>query len=189
VRNSRRRHGGGPLAAAAAAIYASDAFNRSDRVLDGDTADAGGIWHRLSGTWTILTNQAKNTVAAGYVAIYIDDAQSDGAWRVTGVNVTNGGPMIRAADDSNWIGLRWSGVLLNTYRRTAGAMNQIASYSGTQNPGDAYELTAAGAVITAYQNGTQRTQVSETQGQTNTKHGLFSGAAGQLYDDYSHKAN
>jgi hypothetical protein len=189
MKRRKRRHGGG--APTGAVVYASDAFNRSDRNLNGDAAEVGGNWTVWTGTHTISSNQYSKSSAAAQDALYLDDGQADGVWRVKlAGTISQQGQAIRQTASNTWVSTMPNTTQVFIKRFTAGVITTIGAYTGPIAAGDVIRLDAQGSTLNLLVNDVLRIgPVTETQGQTATKSGMVNNfQTSTKLDDYSHKS-
>lgn len=163
----------------------SDNFNRADGAI-GSPSDGGSAWVSMSGTWTVASNQVKQT-AGGVGEAYLEASASDMVVQVTGVTFANDiGVIARLADISNYLLFRGRpGSKYDLYKQVGGSFTLLAGGLGSgPSNGDVLKLTCAGSTLTAAVNGTTLTTQSDSAGQTNTKWGLRFGT-NDIGDDFS----
>lgn len=175
----------------------SDTFDRADSATTmGSPSDGGSAW--VPGTasfWGITSNTAyKATSSSSYEATWLEASSSVVTVQVTLPNIggtTNDGPVVRAADNSNFImGQVLSTTQMLLYKRVAGSFTQIGStYTGTMTSGDVFKLTVNSSNnITFQQNGVTRVTGTDSAGSSNTKHGIFDRVGGSTslnFEDFS----
>lgn len=182
-RRRRRRHGGGPLVTAASSTYAADSFDRANGALG--VADSGQAWVLNSGAWVVNTNQASFTGGAGVRSATIDDGQADGVWQCTIAVAFSGGLVIRETASDTMLFLKPNGGLLKLFRVTGGILTAIGS-GGAPTAGDIVKIAATADAIDVYLDGSLLFSVVESQGQTNTNHGIGAQSSTDRLDDWSH---
>lgn len=168
----------------------SDDFNRADSSSSlGTPSDGGGAWTALVGTWGIASNTGYLATDAGDsqdVAV-LDSGTSDVDVQVTLATLTSTpGLILRAADSNNYLLLQTTTSGFTMYRRASGSFTGIGSWSGTTASGDVIKFQGNGTTVKAFHAGVERISVTESSGQTNTKHGIYSFVStGPRFDDFS----
>ena len=168
----------------------SDTFNRSDGAI-GTPSDSGSAWSVVNGTWEVSSNQARETGGAGtFQRCVLEASTSEAEVQVTLAAVASKQMAIagRHSSGSNYWLCRCYGdsSLLRIYKVETGTQTFMDGYSGTVADGDVIRFRFEGNVITVYQNGTQRIQVTDSFNSTATQYGLVeAGFTGARWDDFS----
>jgi hypothetical protein len=165
-----------PSAATMTQLLVNDSFTRANSATSLGTSTSGHTWIAQAGTWGINTNQAyMATVASANDSAVIDCGKADAIVQVKIAAVGGSqGFTVRATDSSNAITSNLTGL----FRRTAAANAQIATYSASFVVTDTMRVVMKGSSIKVYRQAgstgafTQVASVTETQGQTVTKHGF-----------------
>ncbi|MFE3031608.1 hypothetical protein ACFXKY_08155 [Streptomyces canus] len=163
----------------------SDDFNRAD------SSDLGAGWVEVSGDWSIIGNRLSSGSAGGtiilraagamasndhyaQVTIAATAAVSHGVWIRGNSNISQG--YLFRNDGSSW----------NLFQVVGGSFTVIGTYAVAASAGDVAKLQAVGSTITAYVNGVQRINVTDTAVPTGTNVGIRAESAGALrFDDFS----
>ncbi len=163
-----------------------DNFNRADSALSlGTPSDGGSAWVAAAGTWGILTNQGKNISGGTNDIAYLESSASDVDIQVIGIGgATSACRLIaRYADANNYLLFRTKAGGWDAFKNVAGSFTSILDVAGTPVDGDTLKMSLSGSTLRCYVNGVQKgTDVTVSDGQTNTKHGI---ASAGTYDDFS----
>ena len=169
----------------------ADNFTRANTSNNIETpSDGGSAWVQQSGTWGITSNQGYTSATTGYNSCVLEASVSAVEVQVT-ISYASTGPnaglVVRAADDNNFIMLRAiTGTGLDLYTKIAGTLNNIGNSPVAIASGDVFKLRADSAdLLTVYQNGVARISVTNSTGNTNTKHGMMSADTLGLFTAFS----
>jgi len=186
IRSPCRRNRGEPLA------DRTDNFNRTDSSTTlNSPSDAGGNYTVGSGTWGISSNRGYNVSNGTNETVVLESSQSDVTVQATYSTFNAGaGLCARWADDSNHLlFIADAGTGFRLYKKVAGSFTQLGSTdTSTPTSGDVCKIVCNGTSIKCYRNNVELTNltVTESAGQTNTKHGLISRADTlSFWDDFS----
>jgi hypothetical protein len=156
-------------------ISRADSFNRADGAI-GTPSDAGTTWTPITGTFNVLSNQAKNNSGSGLAVLqsysYIGSVQA------TITNIGAGpGLVIRCADALNYIKVVITTAGLTLYKMVGGVQTSVGTYTGTIANGDTVLLQSDSFNnIIVRQNGTLRITAAVAEGYYNTMHGISADA-------------
>lgn len=165
----------------------ADTFNRANNAGPlGTPSDAGSDWVQPSGSGSFLisSNQASQGSPAVNVA-YLEASSATGEVQVTcNGTLTDHGPVGRLTDSSNyWYGsMRAGGCYLQ--KKVAGSYTSFGPYTGA-SAGAVAKLVFSGSNVSLYLNGVLLTTQSDSFNSTATKHGIGTGNAAGLFDDFS----
>jgi hypothetical protein len=155
------------------AIIVQDSFNRANNTTSLGVADTGQTWE-TSGNWGIESNKAyQNTNANSQYAVI----QSNYSDCIVSADITwnnNGGFAARFVDSSNYFLYRITINKLQLYRILGGGTTLLSEYAFASVSGQVYNLKIKfeGSSIIGYLDGIERINVTDTNHQTGTKHGL-----------------
>lgn len=171
----------------------ADSFTRADSASSLGTADVGGAWTSLAGTWGISGNKAYLPSAGAEAWAVHDTGRADIDMQVTvaAPTVSNQGLCWRMASAGNGYRLAFSsGGTLKLFRVTGGTSTEIAAATGVRVPttGDVVRVTAYGSTHRVYRNADKVLEVSDSTYLTETRHGLWgylgATASARAWDDY-----
>lgn len=166
----------------------ADNFNRSDRSLSGDTPSDGlGAW-TITGTWTILGNNAyKSATFNTHQPMWLEASVANVEVQATNATLGNGGLVCRLSDSSNFIYARVNAANNIIYKVVAGAFTQLGStYTGSGSANDVWLLSADSSNnLLLKQNGTTRVTTSDSFNSSATKHGINDFSTAARWDDFS----
>jgi len=174
------------------ATLASDTFTRADSPSSLGTADLGGAWSALQGTWGISSNQAYLVATDGTnrAAAVLDTGTADGTIQVTFANLQDGNRLVfRATDALNqWtVEVDSTSMILSKIVASVGTI--VANIAGTFVSGDKMRVELFGPSIKVFQNATLLTAQTDTFQQTATKHGIGASSSGTMptarFDDFA----
>lgn len=150
----------------------SDDFNRSNRNLNGDTADSGQTWSGLAGTPQIVSNQGAGAASGNDIAT-IDAGIADCEVYMT-VTTKNGdeGVIGRASNVSNLFLAQATATAINLLRRTSGSYTSLGTHATAIANNDVLKLKMNGSSLEVLLNGVSKVTATDTQNQTNTRHGF-----------------
>lgn len=169
----------------------ADAFNRADNAASLATADVGGAWAALVGTWGTISNKAYLASAtANAVAVLTSPVLSDGYMQAditlsATANRADAGFVFRAADASNYLFLELykagTGDGITVSKRVAGVNTLLQSVGPTGLINGATYTTRLefyGATVRVLLNGVVKMSFIMTAGDlaafgNNSKYGLF----------------
>jgi len=162
----------------------SDNFNRSDGSI-GTPSDGGSAWSVLSGTWDILSNQARESGGGSQTVTVLESSETDGDVQVTLATVGSDSGIIGRADDDNNYFLVNSGGFL--YTRSGGGFTLLASGGGAWSNGDVVKIHfAGGSAIEFFLNGSSVISTTNSDHSTATKHGIRAhNSTNARFDDFS----
>ena len=159
----------------------TDSFNRANGAIG--STDTGQVWTSFSGTWEVDTNQAKISSAGGTQNhVVVESTVSDCTITATMAVGDDGGLCFRASDDNNLFVT--SGLGGQLYRRTAGGFTSIGTFASF-SASDVMRIVLSGTSISVFKNGVLGVAVTDSQGTTNTKHGLRIYAFPHRIDNFS----
>lgn len=167
-----------------------DSFTRANSAVTmGSTTETSHAWTALAGTWGITSNQAYLvTNATSNDCVVVDAGAADVTVQAKVVTVAGSqGLAVRVTDADNVITTNLTGM----FRRTGGVNTAIGTFSSAFVAGDTMRIVTSGTSIKTYRQAASTgtfelvLSVTESQGSTNTKHGLRqSSAAGGAWDDF-----
>lgn len=167
-----------PFQSKARRILAKDDFNRADNVSSLGNADTGQTWQQLLGIWGISGNNVNLSTTADPSLVVIDSLFSNGlvsAQLKNMVAVKQIGLVFRLTDTSNYLRIVVDPTSLTLFKRVAGALTTLATYTRTMVSGDVVGIELKGPNISTIVNGNVIGIVTDSFNQTATKHGLCTG--------------
>lgn len=174
-------------------ILRQDNFNRANGAL-GTPSDGGSAWVQDSGTWEIdSTIRAMETTRGQQLICSVEASNANVVVEATisgGPGVANPGGEVglvtRVANDANYILWLPDGRLFN---KVGGGFGLFAgAVTTTVNAGDVLKITSDGANLhTGYINGSPVISGTDSNGATNTRHGLrrYNDTNQWYYDDFT----
>lgn len=173
---------------AAAVTAVTDHFTRAD------AGTLGAPWTTDSGTFSIVSNQAKKTASANthqYATLDIGGADMDvQAVAVNASSVAFQSITARYIDDThNWTFQFGTGAGTNTQLikwdpGLGGGFTVVLSNLGTVSSGDTVRVTCIGDEWTVYINGTLKGSATDSLHNTATKCGLEAYTVNAIWDDF-----
>lgn len=159
----------------------ADNFNRADSTSSlGGTSTAGVPWTAVLGTWGISGNQAyqPSGVNGALATVPVSTANH---YAEAKFSTPDGGTcvVVRCSDANNWYALLGSAL----YKRVAGTTTPLGNF-GSFTAGDTMRLSVSGSTLTAYRNGTQVGQVTDTALTTGNP-GLRCDSSSGRFDDFA----
>lgn len=155
-RDGRAGYGRTPGAAVVEALDpVSDTFNRANET-PLSTTTSGHPWMAFSGTGLSVVSNQCTKVTVGVQGSVVDFGSADGvaSWGIVAnpLDSNNDLLLMRAANTSNYLGLRWAtGALLQV---VAGATTTLGTMSGgAPADGDTIEVTLDGGSVVVRRNG------------------------------------
>lgn len=175
-------NGGGSVSSTTGGTGRTDNFTRADSATTINPPSDGGTNWALdtAATWGISSNQGYTAVTSGsnQDIIVLQSSASDVTVQVT-LSVVDGttdaGLVAREVDSNNYLMLitTRASTNLRLFKNVAGTLTQLGStVSYTAANGDVLKLTVSGTSITGYVNSVSQIAVTDSAGQTNTRHGL-----------------
>jgi hypothetical protein len=159
----------------------ADTFTRADSATSLGTADTGGAWTALSGTWGISSNQAYKPAGTTGIA-YIDSGKADCKIQVdhSTVSGVNGGLAFRIVDASNY----WLASGNQLWKVQSGSfIAQGGTYLSFTN-GQTMQVVLNGSLITVLKNGVAVATAVDSFQSTATKHGLRTDNTTARFDNF-----
>ena len=151
-------------AAATGVTDFSDNFNRDD-----ENVEANANWTRVDGSAgmaVILGNRVKSTTALSFGAAYQcpDLGDTDQYVQAKFQGASAGGFICcHLTDFSNYIGLRYNSSGLEVYKRVAGTLTQMATYSHSFSSSVTFRLETDGATFSVKANGVALTPATGSE--------------------------
>jgi hypothetical protein len=165
----------------------ADDFNRANGAI-GNPSDGGSAWSEDAGDWDINTNRVFQNDVTNPAICTLEASEPDVEVSVDVLSSSNGAGLVaRFSDLSNYIYARLmlgGDDELYLIKRVAGVNTQIGFYSGVVNAG-VYKLRCEGNTIKVYEGSTERISVTESDLNTNTKHGIINTGYADFYDTFS----
>lgn len=168
-------------------ILRSDTFDRANGSL-GTPSDAGSSWVEVANTWAINGNQAQYTggITPGIAAL--ESGQADVlVSAILPIRNANSCIGARIVDASNYLRLNVGTTGLTLRRVTSGVSTDLGSHSVTTNDTARYGIRCVGDQVSITIDGTiVAGPWTETQGQTETRHGLINSGtfSSARWDDF-----
>lgn len=171
----------------------ADTFDRANSSSAlGTPSDGGSAWVAQSGTWGITSNLGYSVSGGSQETAVLEANSADVDVQVTlALGGNSEGLVARAADDNNYLLFIFQASTnqLLLYKKVGGSFIEIDGgiVNSAVNVNDVYKLSVSGSTINCYQNGVLKIgPITETAGQTNTKHGIRSHASsGGRFDTFS----
>lgn len=181
--------GGG---ASEATVLGKDFFNRADSATTLGSAEVGGAWEAIAGTWGIngkrayLASTAPNP-PAGSNRLVVLNLAADGTYYITIAELdTKGRPAFRVTDHANL----WAILPLTTgyelWKYESGGAASMVATSIIPKKGDQLKVILVGEVIVVQVNGETSITYSHPFNKTATKHGMadLGGTGTRRYDNF-----
>lgn len=165
----RRRQQHIPWGDPLAGYLAFDDFTRADNGSSLGSAEKGGAWTSLAGTWGISSNtaQSSSTTQPSLATIAPGTADYDVSLTVVSDDYVNHefGLLVKAVDASNYVVARCTSTTAISFRKVvAGSSTTLVSYTIAITNGTPLtaRVTCRGNVFTMFLNGTQVTGAALT---------------------------
>lgn len=158
-------------------------FNQADESIS--TADGGQTLTSLGGPWRVVSNQGAPASGTSAHTLLLGDtgATNHSAQAVIVSNVNGSGVVVRAVDINNFYVMAALSSGYALYKMVGGSLTVVQNTTGTVVAGDTIKLAVAGSTITAYKNGVQIFQVTDSALSSGTKAGLWANLATARLDD------
>jgi hypothetical protein len=180
-RRRRKRRSGAPPVDRSGLIR--DSFNRANGPIG--SADTGQAWIPFDTSFIVQDGRAKRTAGTTFQTAYIDDGETDGAFKAIQSVAGQGGIMMRRVNSNTFIATRVASGLIRLIRQTASATSTIGT-GGAVDGGEEIKVVISGNSFSVYVNDIFQFTSTETQGNTSTQHGItFQNAVAQL-DNFAH---
>lgn len=169
-------------------LPASDDFNRPDNSTSMGVVPSNGMsWQAMVGSWGIIGNQAYCESHVGTDYVVVETGKSDCTVKVTLTVAGGGGLIVRGKDAANHLRVYNGGQSLS--KVVGGVETTLLGYYAVGVDGDVVEVVVNGSSITLKRNGAVLGSVTETDLETNTRHGLSNIGAGSpptaRFDNFS----
>lgn len=168
-------------------VRAYDSFTRADSTTALGRSESGQPWLIQAGTWGVASGKAYNvsgtTIAAAVLEIGVSNAKASVTMDVLD---NEQGLMFRYKDQNNFWRLIKSGGSLLLQKRASGATSTVLNIVSASANGDVFTVSGIDAVITVFQNGSEKNSAIDAFNQTETKYGLgcATGAATTRWNDF-----
>lgn len=179
-----------PFNSKARKVKVRDSFNRANSTTSLGVSDTGQVWTAIVGTWGINNNKAYDTsVTAQDEFAVVDSGLSDCIvkTKVTYDSTGKVGLSFRESDANNvFICFLATGNLF-LGRKVAGTWTQLASIVvGVVNGTYDVMIVLKGSRIQAYLDGAKKIDVTDTNFNAQTKHGIFknSTSTNERFDEF-----
>lgn len=168
-----------------ATTVVSDTFTRADSAVTLGSAEVGGAWTALDGTWGISSNQAYTPTPGTVGVALVTTTVSDCTVTVTTATVVaDNGIIVRLTDVSNFVRAIFEGGTWFIQKNVAASFTTIASVAGANSNGDIIALKASGNNYTLTLNGSVILTGSDAFNATAVKHGLTSINSTGRFDNF-----
>lgn len=162
-----------------------DTFTRANSTTTLGSAETGQAWTVGLGTMGVNTNKAYMVSGPSGASLESGAADVTLSCLITH-NGSDAGLVFRVSDATNYLMVRFGSGTLQVYRRVS-TFTQIASqaYSLASGATATLSVVMSGSSLTVFVNAVQQIALTETQWQTQTKHGLYPGAGDPArWDDF-----
>lgn len=170
----------------------ADSFTRADDAASLGSADTGGAWTVLAGTWGISGNKAYLPGGAGDAWAVHDVGRADVDMQVTiaGSSAVSQGLAFRVASNGNGYRLAFNSAnVFKIFRVVSGTSTEIAAGPRGGAPGDVVRLLVTGSTFRVYRNGALVLEATDSTYATQTRHGLYGFGSAVVatrgWDDYT----
>lgn len=156
-------------------IIASDSFNRANDPAALGTAEIGGAWTSIVGTWGIENNQAYSPPDSSLGLAALDAGTTDAVAKTVLGSTFGVGLALRVLDSSRYYLAEISdNRVVTIYKRVAGAYTSLGTYTvPAKNVGDTFAFSIDGTHLSVWHNDVMILGATDTAITTSTKAGIW----------------